>query len=68
VGDNSPLRGQSIKEVGLRENTGVTVLSVRKAGEISFNVNPEPDTKVGKGDVLILIGTPEQMSRLEAML
>ncbi|MHB8895504.1 MAG: potassium channel family protein [Candidatus Geothermincolia bacterium] len=66
VEESSILHELSIKDSRLRERTGVTVLAIRKSGESSFNPNPPPDTRMGKDDVVIVIGTPEQLARMEA--
>lgn len=66
VTDDSPMIGKTVKGSGLRERTGVTILAVRKAGEKNFNANPPADTDIEREDLLILIGTPEQMSLMEA--
>ena len=65
VGETSALLGRSIKESKLRERTGVTVLAVRKLDEQAFNPNPSVDAVIEKGDILVLIGTPEQMALME---
>lgn len=62
----SPLKGMTIKETKLRERTGITILAVRKEGESRYNPNPRPAQEIEKGDVLIMIGTPEQMELIEA--
>ena len=60
------LGGMKIKDSKLRERTGVTILAIRKEGDSSFNANPPPDTEITRDDVVIVIGTPEQLSRMEA--
>ncbi len=64
VREDFPYLGMTIRETRLREKTGVTILSLRKKGESTFNVNPTPDVLLEEGDVLIVIGTPEQMESL----
>lgn len=66
VGENSGLLGKTIKESKLRERTGVTILAVRKASDSAFNPNPSVDIVIEKGDILVLIGTPEQMTLMES--
>jgi len=44
---------------------GVTILALRKKGATGFDANPSSDDLVEEGDILILIGTPEQMAKLE---
>jgi len=63
---DSPLAGKTIAGTKLREESGVTILSVRKHGERSFNPNPPTGTLIEEGDILILIGTPEQMTKMGA--
>lgn len=66
VDEPSILYGLTIKDSKLRERTGVTVLAIRKDGDVSFNPNPPPETRMDKDDVVIVIGTPEQLARMEA--
>jgi voltage-gated potassium channel len=66
VGEGSGLLNQSIAQTRLKERTGVTILAVRKAGDKVFNPNPSVDTLIEKDDLLVLIGTPEQMALMEA--
>lgn len=66
IGEGSGMLGRTIMETKLRERTGVTILAVRKAGEKVFNPNPSVETLIEEGDLLVLIGTPEQMSLMEA--
>lgn len=64
VTDDFPYLGMTIRGTRLRERTGVTILSMRKKGETAFNINPTPEILIEEGDVLILIGTPDQMESL----
>jgi voltage-gated potassium channel len=66
VAESSPLHGKTIRGTRLREETGVTILSIKKKGLEAFNPNPSSDTPIEEGDVLILIGTPEQMVGVKA--
>ncbi|HEY5502745.1 MAG TPA: potassium channel protein [Candidatus Anoxymicrobiaceae bacterium] len=66
VDEASILYGMKIRDSKLRERTGVTILAIRKEGDATFNANPPPDVEIGKDDVVIVIGTPEQLSRMEA--
>jgi voltage-gated potassium channel len=66
VGEGSLLLGRTIRDSNLRERTGVTILAVRKGDDKLFNPNPSADTLVEKDDLLVLIGTPEQMALMDA--
>lgn len=65
VEPRSALVGRSIGETRLRERTGMTILAIRKSGELDFNSNPTTDTIIDSGDKLILIGTPDQLRKLD---
>ncbi len=63
VPDRSVLVGRSIREAGIRDRTGAMVLGVREV-DGTFVANPPPDTPVCAGQVLIAIGTPDQLAGL----
>ncbi len=64
VGDQVSLTGRSLRDSGIRENTGCTVLAIRRRGETGFHSNPGPDVLLHPGDTLIAIGTQPQVQRL----
>lgn len=61
---DSPVVGQSLREAHLRDRTGALVLAMRDA-DGRFRSSPAPETPMGAGEVLIAIGTPEQLAALE---
>lgn len=61
VSRGSPLAGHSIAELQIRKRTGVSVIAIRRKGEII--PNPDPSENILEGDTLLLIGTGEQMLR-----
>jgi voltage-gated potassium channel len=66
IAEPSILFGMNIRDSRLRERTGVTILAIRKAGDSAFNANPSPEVRMEHDDVVIVIGTPEQLARMEA--
>ena len=56
--------GRTIRELRIRHETGAIVISLRKP-DGSFDTTPEPDTPIGVGDVLIGVGSPDEISALE---
>lgn len=58
--------GHSIGELRIRETTGALVIALRKA-DGSFEPTPDSDAVLEEGDVLIGVGTTEEMARLEAL-
>ncbi len=66
VGGASTLVGKSIRESGLRAQTGALVLAVRRWGGELF-ANPEPDMTIEEGDELIVMGTRPQIDAAERL-
>jgi len=64
--DYSPAVGQSLGELNLRSETGVSVVALVRAEE--NQLNPEPGTVLEVGDALVLFGTLAQLSRAGALL
>ncbi|RFP65012.1 potassium channel protein [Hymenobacter lapidiphilus] len=57
------LRGQSIRQLDVRSRTGTTVIGLRhQSGE--FTISPAADLVPGTGDVLLFLGTEEQIVKL----
>ena len=58
--------GHSIRDVRLREETGALIVAIRKH-DGSFDVTPHADAVLEAGDVVIGVGTSEEMARLEQL-
>jgi voltage-gated potassium channel len=56
--------GQTIRELRIRHETGAIVVALRKP-DGSFDTTPEPDTPIEVGDVLIGVGSPNEIRALE---
>ncbi len=56
--------GRTIRELRIRHETGAIVIALRKA-DGSFDTTPEPDTPIEIGDVLIGVGSPDEIRALE---
>jgi voltage-gated potassium channel len=59
--------GKSIREMEIRRNTGAAILAVRRGVTGVFDTNPDPETVLDESDVLIAIGTPVEIARLEEL-
>lgn len=68
LGEECCTVGQSIEELGVRKNTGASILAVRRATGGVFDTNPSPDTRLHSGDKIIAIGTPDEIAKLEEMI
>ena len=63
--DASPLSGRSLRDANLRQATNVLVLAVRQP-DGSFVANPDPATVLSSKDVIIAVGTDDDLRRLVA--
>ena len=67
IPDRSPLLNKSLAEAEIRQKSGATVLAIRKA-DGGFNLQPLAVSRIEKGDVLIVVGTSEQLELLGKMV
>lgn len=58
--------GRSIKDLRVRDRTGAMVVAIRKH-DGTLDVTPSPDAVFEAGDVLIGVGTGDEMAKLEAL-
>jgi voltage-gated potassium channel len=64
VRETCPAAGRTIRDLRIRHETGAIVVALRKP-DGTFDTTPEPDTPLEVGDVLIGVGSPEEIQRLE---
>lgn len=57
----APLEGTQLREGILRTLSGATILAIKRGDEIS--ANPDPVWELQAGDVVLVLGTPEQLAR-----
>ena len=65
VSARSPLAGSTLRSVNLRDRTGALVLAIRRP-DGTFITNPSTEDAIEAGDVLISVGTAEQLGALAA--
>ena len=56
--------GRTIRELRVRDETGAIIVAIRKRYG-TFDTTPSPDELIDVGDVLIGVGTPEEIRALE---
>jgi voltage-gated potassium channel len=64
IGQRSGLVGGSLLDANLRQRFGVIVVGIQRR-DVRMVFNPEPDTIIGGGDTLVVLGRPESLKRLE---
>jgi CPA2 family monovalent cation:H+ antiporter-2 len=63
----SSLIGKTLQEANLRQTFGINVLSIVDANNGECMVSPEADRPFQPGDVLVVVGTQEQMEQMQAL-
>jgi voltage-gated potassium channel len=58
--------GRSLGEIRVQEATGAAIVALRRS-DGAFDVTPAPDVVLEVGDVLIGVGTTDEMRRLEEL-
>ena len=66
VGSTSDQVGKTIKQVDIRGRTGALVIALRKH-DGTFDTTPQPDAALDVGDVMICVGTAEELGSLEEL-
>jgi voltage-gated potassium channel len=64
VDQMSGLVGQSLGEANIGRKLGLLVVAI-KSGQGQYQFNPSAHTQLADGDILIVIGTPEQLTALQ---
>jgi voltage-gated potassium channel len=66
--DRCPLIGQSLRDANLRDKSGALILAIRRAIGDELMVGPMGETLLMANDLLICMGTSDQLKRLNALL
>jgi CPA2 family monovalent cation:H+ antiporter-2 len=63
LSQESPLRGRTLGELGVRSRVGVSVVGILRQG--TFHANPSPEFRFEAGDMVGAIGTLEEFGAFE---
>jgi K+/H+ antiporter YhaU regulatory subunit KhtT len=66
ISEESALAGKTIRESGIRSESGVLILAIAHPGE-QRSTNPSPETVIRAGDELIVMGTSKQVDAAERL-
>jgi voltage-gated potassium channel len=61
---DGPQTGRTIRQARIRSTTGAVIIALRSP-DGSFDVTPSPDRTMETGDVLIAIGTEDELQKVE---
>jgi voltage-gated potassium channel len=67
VDDNSKVAGKTLDDLKIKQKTGATILSLKHLTG-KFNLQPIAGTMIEKGDVMVALGTTEQLAALRKMV
>ncbi|WP_040211974.1 potassium channel family protein [Clostridium polynesiense] len=57
---------KTLRDIGMRTNYGINVMAIKNENEI--NVSPNADDKIYPNDIVVAIGSADDLSQLEARL
>lgn len=67
IGDKSSLIGKNLIDSQLRKDYGVIIVAIKKlSGDMIFN--PKPSEKLDAGDVIVVIGKKEDLTRMSTVM
>jgi len=58
--------GKTIREIRVRHETGAVIIALRKH-DGTFDTTPSPDVRLEAGDVMIAVGSPDELRLLEEL-
>lgn len=64
--ERSPAAGKTMRELDLRSRTGVTIVAITRGGKPT--ANPPADFRLEIGDVLVLVGTHQELDKAKVAL
>jgi K+/H+ antiporter YhaU regulatory subunit KhtT len=67
VPDNSRYVGKTLVETNLKQDYGVTVIGIKKAGQ-DMNIGPGPSTVLQAKDILVVLGPNEKLEAFSKVL
>jgi voltage-gated potassium channel len=67
IGDECSLVGMSLREAGIRQRSGAMILAVQDESRRLY-LNPDPDLVITPGQVMVGIGTNDQIDRLTVLM
>ena len=63
----APMQGKTLGQLNLNERSGLLVVALQRPDEQEYSFNPQPETELSEGDVLIVIGSPRQVREARAI-
>jgi CPA2 family monovalent cation:H+ antiporter-2 len=65
IGEGSEADARTIGALALRKEHGVTILAIRRGGEMLYN--PDPQLELAAGDILVSFGAPDRTAAVAGL-
>lgn len=66
IPEDSPVVGQAIGDVGIRAQTGISVLAIERGDQTI--ANPTPNTQILADDIIVVVGDDDAHQALDTLL
>ncbi|MGE5173707.1 MAG: cation:proton antiporter [Betaproteobacteria bacterium] len=66
IGPDAPASGKTLRDLGIRKNTGATVIAIARNGEAI--TNPGPDFSLQSDDIVVLLGAHADLDKATDLL
>jgi voltage-gated potassium channel len=67
IGEGSPWIGHSLREIDIQRRTGLIAVSLKRPEDPEFTYNPSQDEVLTPQSIIVVIGSPEQVSNLRRL-
>jgi voltage-gated potassium channel len=68
IAEGSSVAGKALQEARIPELTGLIILALKKKNDKDFRINPRSHEVLDPGDAIIVLGTTEQIDKLQAIV
>lgn len=68
IDEQASVKGMTLLEARIPEQTGLIILALKKNGDSNFKMNPRSHETLDPGDTIIVLGTGEQVDRLQSFV
>ena len=66
IAQESPIAGMTVMDTNMRSATGASIIALIKSGKTLYN--PGPNTVIGPGDVVVIIGDEDQLQKARTIV
>jgi len=64
IGEHSEMVGKDLKELKIPDRFGLVIIASKKEGQINMTLNPKSDLALNIGDMILVLGSNDQVNAL----